>query len=80
MKKLPALVMAMLVAPSTASYGGDADELSRAVAHRESVIVCGPPLVSQRPIQALFLCTDAEPPEFGPETTLWLAVEARFNL
>lgn len=80
MKKLPALAMMTLTALSASSYGGDADALRRAVEHRESVIFCGPPLPSRQQIRAVFLCANAEPPAFGPETTLWLAVEARFSL
>ena len=80
MKKLSAPVMAMLVTLSTSGYGEDADELGRALENREGIIVCGPLLLSQQQIRSVFLCTDAEPPEFGPETTLWFAVRARFSL
>lgn len=79
MKKLSLLLAATLATLSTTGYGGDADELTRAIASRKSAIFCGPPLGFQQ-VPAVFLCTDAKPSNVGPETTLWLAVQARFNL
>ena len=81
MKKLAALLAASLATLSTPSYGwGDAEELRRAVEHRESGIFCGPPLLSTAQKRGVFLCTNAEPPNFDRETTLWLAVRTRFSL